>query len=392
MAPVLVSFYHEPRLLWVTVALASGFLFSAAVVQHQALLQRSNAFCRPGGNRYPFSAVSIAVGIGMAIGGCGYWALVGMTISLPAANAVCVWAAARWIPGAPRRNIGIRSMLRFGGTVTLNTLTVYLTYNLDKIFLGRSWGAEALGIYGRAYQLINFPTAMLNSATGTVAFPVLSRLQDDPNRFKSYFLKGYSLLLGLTLPLTMACALFADDIIFVLLGPKWQDVIPVFRLLAPTILVFALINPLGWLLFSTARVGRSLKIALVLCPLMITAYTVGLPNGPTGVAIAFSVMMMLWLVPCLAWCVHDTEISLRDLFRAAIRPFLAGNAAAALSYGVRFILGQSLSPFPRLALESVILLGSYLWILLFVMGQKSFYLNVLLSSRGRSSDEKEHAE
>ena len=39
-APVLVAFYHEPRLFWVTVAIGTGFLFSAAGVQHSALLQR----------------------------------------------------------------------------------------------------------------------------------------------------------------------------------------------------------------------------------------------------------------------------------------------------------------------------------------------------------------
>ena len=48
-------------------------------------------------------------------------------------------------------------MLRFGGTVTLNGLVVYIAYNFDKFLLGRFWGADALGLYGRAYQLINIP-------------------------------------------------------------------------------------------------------------------------------------------------------------------------------------------------------------------------------------------
>jgi PST family polysaccharide transporter len=30
VGPLLVSFYHEPRLFWITVALGSGFLFNAA--------------------------------------------------------------------------------------------------------------------------------------------------------------------------------------------------------------------------------------------------------------------------------------------------------------------------------------------------------------------------
>ena len=125
--------------------------------------------------------------------------------------------------------------------------------------IGRFWGADAIGIYGRAYQIINIPTDNLNSAVGEVAFSALSRLKDDPVRFRSYFLKGFSLVLGLTLPVTIACALFADDMVFVLLGPKWKDAATIVRLLAPTITIFAIINPLGWLVFSLGLVGTGVE-------------------------------------------------------------------------------------------------------------------------------------
>ena len=134
-------------------------------------------------------------------------------------------------------------MLRFGGTITLNGLVVYVAYNLEKVLLGRFWGPDALGIYGRAYQLINIPTDNLNSAIGGVAFSALSRLQNDPVRLKSYFLKGYSLVISLTIPITIFCALFADDIVLVILGPKWTEAAVIFRLLTPTVLIFGMINP-----------------------------------------------------------------------------------------------------------------------------------------------------
>ena len=67
---------------------------------------------------------------------------------------------------------------------------------------------------------VNIPTANLNSAVGEVAFSALSRLQDDPSRFKSYFLKGYSLVLAMTIPMTIACTLFADDVVAGSLGAK----------------------------------------------------------------------------------------------------------------------------------------------------------------------------
>ena len=81
-------------------------------------------------------------------------------------------------------------MMLFGGTLTLNGLVAYVAYNAEKVLIGRFWGADAIGIYGRAYQLVNIPTENLNSAVGEVAFSALSRLQDDPIRLKELLPEG----------------------------------------------------------------------------------------------------------------------------------------------------------------------------------------------------------
>lgn len=388
-APIFASFYREPRLFWMTAALATGFLINAAGVQHSALLQRDMRFGVLSVLEILTQVLSSLVGIGMALGGFGYWALVGMAIMAQATHTVCLWLTMSWVPGLPRRGVGGASMVRFGGMATLNTLIVYVAFNFEKVLLGRFWGAEALGIYGRAYQLINIPVENLNSAIGGVAFSVLSRLQDDHNRFKRYFLNGYSLVISLTLPITIACALFADDIILLILGPKWKDVVPIFRLLTPTILTFALVNPFSSFLMSLGMVGRLLKISFVLAPLMIVAYVLGLPYGPSGVAVAYSVVMMLSVVPLIVWGIHGTMISLRDFLPVVSRPLFSAIAAAALTFGVQAFYGQSLSPFPRLILGGAILMLSYLGMLLYVMGQKAYYFDLLRTLWLRSSvDEK----
>ena len=359
IAPALVVFYREPRLLWVTAVLATGFVFNAAGVQHSALLQRQMRFGTLAAIDVVSLTVSIAVAFGMAHGGYGYWALVAMAVTLPAVSTVCVWLMAAWIPGAPRRGTGMRSMMRFGSTITLNGLIVYVAYNMDKVLLGRLWGAETLGIYGRAYQLINIPTENLNGAVGSVAISALSRLQDDPERFKSYFLKGYSLVLMLTLPVTVACALFAHDIILVVLGAKWMSAVPIFRFLAPTILAFALINPVTWLLFSKGLVGRSLKMALVIAPLVVLSYVAGLPYGSVGVACGYSAMMALLVVPMIAWATHGTIITWRDILGAVKPPAVSAVVATVVTLAVHYSWTRQLSPFPRLVVESSVLGGAY---------------------------------
>ena len=222
-APVLVRFYHEPRLFWIAIAMAPGFIIAAASVQHMAILQRELRYVAITAIEFIALLVSIAVGIGMAVAGLGYWALVGAALSLQAASTVCAIAVTRWAPSRVQSFSGIAPMLWYGGTLSLNSLVMYVASNADKLMLGRVWGADALGLYGRAYQLINIPILNLNLAVGGIAFSALSRLQDDPVRLKSYFLKGYSLVVSMTIPVTIFCAVFADEIIRVVLGPTWAE-------------------------------------------------------------------------------------------------------------------------------------------------------------------------
>lgn len=386
MAPVLAVFYKEPRLLWVTVALGAGFLFYGASAQHRALLQRKMYFGRLVLVDTVSLLLSIVGAIAAAMAGMGYWALVIMAISQPVMGAVGTWFAAGWVPGRPTRGSGVRSMMRFGGVITLNSFIVYLAYNAEKILLGRFWGAEVLGIYGRAYQLINLPTENLNTVMGQVMFPALSRIQDDPARFRTYFLKGYGLFLAMVLPVTVACALFADDIVRVLLGPQWTSTVPVFRLLAPTILAFALINPMAWLMQASGRVNRSLQISFLIAPVVVIGYLVGLPYGSKGVAFGFSAAMILLVVPVVQWAKHGTSVTTRDMLRTAMHPLISIVAGSAVALGVNWLMADVPSALLRLCVVSAVLFASYAVVLLFVLGEKQTYLDLLrVSGVGRNT-------
>jgi O-antigen/teichoic acid export membrane protein len=381
-APALVAFYHEPRLYWVTAILGLSCLFTTAGVQHFAILQRQLRYVALATAETIGLFASIVIGTAMAIAGFGYWALVAATLVAPACNTVCLWIASGWVPGRPQRIDGIRSTVGFGGTITFNILVVYVAYNLDKVLLGWFWGADALGIYGRAYQLATIPPENINSAIGGVAFSALSRLRDDAERFKRYFLKGYSLVMSIGFPITAFCALYANDIIRIVLGPQWGEAADIFRLLTPTVLVFGIINPLGWLMFSLGLVGRSARISLVLAPIVIGAYAIGLPYGPTGVATAFSAAMLLWLIPHVMWCVHGTPISARDLVLAVGRPFLATAFATLLACVAQIYWAGLPHAVLRVAAGGTVMVGAYLFVLMFVLGQKEAYLDLLRGLRG----------
>ena len=389
MAPAMVSFYHEPRLFRVTLVLALGFLFNAAGVQHTALLQRQMRFTALAMINTIGLVAGTLVAIAGAKAGYGYWALVVMPVIYPLVTTVGLWISTGWIPGRPQRRSGIRSMMRFGGIVTANGITMYMASNFDKSLVGRYLGADVLGIYGRAYQLINIPSDNLNSVAGEVAFAALSRVKDDPISLRNYFLKGYSLVLAMTLPITLACAFFAEDVIRVLLGPKWMTAAPIFRYLAPTILAFAVLNPLGWLLNSLGLVVRGLKIALVLAPVMVAGYALGLRYGAAGVAISYSATMILSVLPLIAWAVHGTSISVRDIVKTIGQPLTSSFVGTVVALLARFTIGKFLAPLPLLVMESSILLIVFVLMLFYVMKQKTFYMNLIQGFRKQAPVEEQ---
>jgi TRAP-type uncharacterized transport system fused permease subunit len=118
-------------------------------------------------------------------------------------------------------------------------------------------------------------------------------------------------------------------------------------------------------------------MALVIAPVVILGYTLGLQNGPKGVAAGFSIAMLLLLVPMMLWAKHGSLITNRDVFEVILRPFSAVLIGAAITLAVK-PWWQGLTPvILRLSVACAVLFGVYFGTLLFVMGQKDVFLDVL---------------
>jgi PST family polysaccharide transporter len=124
------------------------------------------------------------------------------------------------------------------------------------------------------------------------------------------------------------------------------------------------------------------KAAPVLATIMITSYVIGLPYGPKGVAFAYSAALTLWLIPHITWAVHRTPISLWDVLLTVSRPLASSILAGGPAFAVHVICTQSVSPLPRLVLETSTLFVAYFATLLFAVGQKSLYLDLLRDLKG----------
>jgi O-antigen/teichoic acid export membrane protein len=296
-APVMAWFYRDERIILVTVWLSLTLLAGGAAVQHLALLNRQMRFKALAVIDVGSMAASLLVGIAMAALGCGYWSLVGAQLAAAGSELLMAWIASRWRPQWVKRGVGTRSMLNFGASLTFAMLVRRITTNADSFLLGRYFGAHALGVYSRAMALVMRPLDQFLVPFDKVFLPVLSRLQDEPDRYRRYFLQIYSLIALASFPVAGLLLGLSRPIVLVLLGPRWIEAAPVLACLALVALYYPVAGASMWLLTTQRRNRDILASGIAISAITLVSFVAGLRFGAVGVALSFSAFGLLVRLP-----------------------------------------------------------------------------------------------
>lgn len=339
IAPLLASFYREPRLIWVTLALASGFIINGLSVQHFALLRRQMRFDA----LVTIDVLSNAAGIGTAIVtalyGAGYWALIWFPLVTSVVNCGAVWMVCGWRPGFPLRHVGVRSMLMFGGNLTGFNVVNYFARNLDNVLIGRFWGTQQLGLYTKAYQLLLLPLQQINGPFAAVAVPALSRLVDSPDRYRQAYLRVLEKLTIITSPLVVFMIATSDWLVVFLLGAQWKDASALFSLLGIVALTQPVANTTGWIFITQGRTKDMFQWGIVGSTLSVISIVAGLPWGATGVAASYSISGLLIRTPLLFWYVgRGGAVKTGDFYRTMAPSTIASLCAMGAILALRYFV------------------------------------------------------
>jgi O-antigen/teichoic acid export membrane protein len=320
LASVLSWFYREPRLKDITLVLSLTFLISGLRVQHDALLKRQMRFLSLALRDVASLGLAVPVAIAMAWKGAGYWAIVAFPLTANVTQMVLSWLMAGWIPGLPRRDAQVRSLVGFGGNVAASYLAYNLMRSADNVLVGWYWGAGSLGLYSRAYNLLLLPVRQLNGPLGSVLVPAFSRIQDDPERFARYYLRAANLITWIGTPIFGFLFVAAEPVIVIVLGSRWREAAPVFQILAISALGQLLGSLTIWLLVSRGKSDQLLKLHLIIFPVIVGSFAIGLPFGITGVALSGSLVQVAVLPSILKFAFRGTQLTLRRLGRAILCP------------------------------------------------------------------------
>lgn len=358
LSPAVAWFYRDPRLQAVTALLGCTFVLSGIGGQHAALLQRELRFKQKAVAEVSGALISVLLSIGLAVAGWHYWALAWGTLTGTLVTTTLYFAFSDFRPSSPRGAKGIRELLGFGAHVTGFELVNYFHRNLDNVLIGRFWGAVELGFYSRAYQMMMLPITSLRTPINAVAFPVLSKLKDNPADFRKYYCSIASLLAFISMPLMAFLTVNAHNVILVVLGQEWTAVAPIFVLLGITGFIQPIASLRGLVMLSLGKSARYLAWGVVNALAVSIAFCVGTIWGSIGVATAYAISNYLILYPSLAFAFKDTPLSSSDFFTSAALPASASLAGAGMCVLVRNHVAMT-SPALALALSFVVFVVTF---------------------------------
>ena len=311
-APIVASFFGEPRVQALVTAMCLPLVVGGASAQFNALLRRELKFSSVVRSEALGLVSGFLAGVAVAAVRHDAWAIITASSTHSIVTAVANVRAARWRPGRPRWMPGTRHLFSFGLNLTIYSLLSVLSANIAPILIGKLQGSIELGYYNRAYQMFVLPGTALITPIMAVMMPVLSRLRSNQDAFRLAYL---TLLERLSLPLVSgSAALFfmAPSLTRLLLGPNWEVAGEVLRWLAPALAALNVTSVVQPILTSQGRSRELVGWGFVEAAVRIIGTALGLPWGAVGAAAGFSAATLV-LVPAAAWLVRrEGAISYSD--------------------------------------------------------------------------------
>lgn len=337
LAPHVADFYARPELHGVTIVMGASFLLSGLAVQPFALLTRGMAFQRIAVIELTTQAVAALAGVLAAYSGFGYWALVFQGLIGQLLRLTLAFPASGLTVHRPRVGVGTRSLVGFGGLLALNGLLIYLARNLDNVLIGRYWGTEELGYYGRAYFLMLLPSTLATSALAGLMVPALSALQGDPVRLGSAYRRALRLVAFVGCPISVGLVLTAREAVQLVYGESWAPVVPMLLWLSVAGITQPIYNTTGWLFTATGNARAYFGLTVVNGLVLSCAFLWAAPRGTLAVSATYGIVMGLALLLPSLHMAHraaglDLRKSLKDLWPVA--------AAVGLMAASVFLVGQ----------------------------------------------------
>lgn len=380
-APIAADFFDEPRLTNVLRVMSLVLVLRGLTIMPLALLEREMRFG-------PVTAIELGAGvaqattaIALAFADAGLWSLVVGQLAFAGAKALLAWSLSPvWPSPFEARRETLRELMRYGRHVGVANLINYGNANSQGIVVGRVLGATSLGYYTIASRLAYMPVNVIGNIVGRGVFAALSRVRDDPARFRQIWLENVQRLALLSTPAAIGVALVAEPFVVTLLGEVWRPVIVPLQILALNGVVGAFSATSGEVFQALHRpklrvLAESTYLMLIIPALFIGAHW----HGIVGAATAFVLVNGVFGILVVASLVRLLGVQARELAHAILRPAAGWGLMAGSMLVLRPVVDELSAAVALIALVGV---GAGVYALIVTLFARDLVVTMWVSLRG----------
>ncbi len=294
-SPAISDFFNEPILTPVTRVMGSVLIINALGIIQRTLLVIKVDFKTQTKVSIIASVLSGIIGIGMAITGLGVWSLVGQQIARQSLNTLFLWIFSRWRPAIEFSMQSFKELFAFGSKLLVSGLIDTIYNNIYYIIIGRFYSASQLGQYTRAEQFNTIFSNNLTSVIQRVSYPVLSSIQNEPERLKIAYRKVIKITMLITFTCMLGLAAVSKPLILILIGEKWLVAVEFLQIICFSGMLYPLHAINLNILAVKGRSDLCLKLEIIKKIIAV---------APIIIGIFYGIKYMLWGSVCISFIAY----------------------------------------------------------------------------------------
>ncbi len=299
-APVISQFYHEPRLISILRVLAIIFILKGITTVSYSQIMRGLDF-----KTIMLINISTSIFYGLAsstlaVLGFGVWSLVyGRIASQSLAVVISVYKFPVKISFKIKKK-EFKELAGYGSGVSLSSILLYGSSNVDYLIIGRFMDPYALGLYTRAFNLMTQSITRVAGGIYNVLFPAFAAAQNDVQKLQKAYHRVIKTVTYFLFPILIVMMIDADYIIKGLYGVKWAGTVPVFRILAFGGILRTTLSYSGAMAQATGRIYAEVFQQLIYFLVLGGCALYTIKFGIEGVAFAV-IIALVWMFFAQSW-------------------------------------------------------------------------------------------
>ena len=278
-ATFISSYFEIPDLVNISRVLFLSIIFNSLGLIQQTRMFKEIRFTEYARINIAALTISSAFAIWLAANGGGVWALVVQTLGLSVLKTILLWFYGRWYPKLIFSISSIKEFLGYSANLLGTGVLNAVFNNIYPLIIAKSFSTSTVGFYTQAQKLQDIPSALIANIFRSVAFPVLSSINDDKPRLLRVFGKYIRTTAFFIFPIMMLLIVVAHPLILSLITDKWIHSVPMLQVLS----LAGMFSPfiiLYYDLFNTeGRSDINFKLEIAKKIFLIIAITIALSFG-----------------------------------------------------------------------------------------------------------------